>query len=110
MEAEKLKVSKTGSEELRMFLDGRIDGNTSENIQKQAVEAIENEEIESFVFDVNGVTYVSSAGLRMFSGISGLCRSKGIDYCLDGLREDMMRMFQLTGYANIFKINVRQDV
>ncbi len=95
---------------ITIFLDGKVDGNTSENIQEKVIGILDKEhDIVSFVFDMNEVSYVSSAGLRMFSAISNVCRQSGIEYRLIGLREDILRMFQLTGYATIFKIEVKQE-
>lgn len=97
---------------LKVKLAGKIDANNHEDIQLETYELLKNasDEVESFEFDVNDVTYVSSAGLRMFSSISKECKNKTIAYSLVGLRKDILRMFQLTGYANIFKIVEKQEV
>jgi anti-anti-sigma factor len=97
---------------LTVKLTGKIDGNNNEDIQLEACELLNGigDDVESFVFDVNDVTYVSSAGLRTFSALSKECKNRGIAYSLVGLRKDIVRMFQLTGYANIFKIVEKQEV
>lgn len=97
---------------LKVKLEGKIDANNHEDIQLETYELLKNasDEVESFEFDVNDVTYVSSAGLRMFSSISKECKNKGIAYSLVGIRKDILRMFQLTGYANIFKIVEKQEI
>lgn len=97
---------------LNVKLAGKIDANNHEDIQLEAHEILlkAGSNVDAFEFDVNDVTYVSSAGLRMFSSVSKECKNKGIAYSLVGLRKDILRMFQLTGYANIFKIVEKQEV
>lgn len=86
-------------------LFGKIDAANYEQIQSEVLKLIEqNEEIETFTFDVNEVSYVSSAGIRMFSAINKACKTNQISYKLTGLREDILKMFQLTGYSSVFKI------
>ena len=92
-------------------LAGKIDANNHENILIEFHDILQGaEDAETFQFDVNDVTYVSSAGLRMFSAICKECKMRGIEYSLVGLRKDIVRMFQLTGYANIFKVVEKQEV
>lgn len=96
---------------LTVKLAGKIDSNNHEDIQLEAYNLLnEKSTLDEFIFDVNDVTYVASAGLRMFSAISKECKKRGIEYSLVGLRKDIVRMFQLTGYANIFKIVEKQEV
>ena len=99
------------SPNLVVKLAGKIDANNYEGIQSESYDLLQGTgDIEAFEFDVNDVTYVSSAGLRMFSAISKECKNRGIAYSLVGLRKDIVRMFQLTGYANVFKIVEKQEV
>ena len=105
-------VNTSEPEVVTVKISGKIDGNNHDDIQLEACEILNEagDDVESFVFDVNDVTYVSSAGLRMFSALSKECKNRGIAYSLVGLRKDIVRMFQLTGYANIFKIVEKQEV
>ena len=106
------EVLTSGPGVVKVKLSGKIDANNHEDIQLETYDILQKagDNIESFEFDVNEVTYVSSAGLRMFSALSKECKNKGISYALIGLRSDIIRMFQLTGYANIFKIVEKQEL
>lgn len=96
--------------EIVMRLTKKIDGNTSDAINDAAITALKSaEDITKFVFDVSDVTYVSSSGLRMFSQISNVCRKRGIPYQIIEMRPDIYRIFQLTGYANVFDIKVKEE-
>lgn len=98
----------TNQPDILIKLSGKIDAANYEEIQEKVLNLLNtDEEIESLTFDVNEVSYVSSAGLRLFSAINTVCKKNQISYKLSGLREDIMKMFQLTGYASIFKIEVQ---
>lgn len=93
--------------DLIVKLSGKVDAVNYEKILEDVTHLLEGDNVTSLTFDVDEVNYVSSAGLRMFSGVGKLCKSKNIDYLLDGLRHDIYKMFQLTGYASILKIRVK---
>lgn len=84
----------------------KIDAKNFESIQNEAITFLADEDkaISEFVFDLDNVIYVSSAGLRMFSAINKIAQQADIEYKLINLRKDILKMFQLTGYASIFKI------
>lgn len=90
-------------------ISGKIDAINSQEIQDEAI-ALLGDEVESFTFNMRGVTYVSSAGLRMFSAVARACKGSGIEYMLDELRPDFVKMFKLTGYASSFKMRELQEV
>ena len=58
---------------------------------------------------MNDVTYVSSAGLRMFSAINQYAEEKQYVYKLIEMQNAILKMFQMTGYANAFQIEVKED-
>lgn len=89
-------------------ISGKIDAVNSRDIQSEAVSLIDDS-LSSFTFDMNDVTYVSSAGLRMFSSVAKSCKDIGIEYILAGLREDIVRMFKMTGYSSRFRIEMKEE-
>lgn len=91
-------------------LSGKIDGINSGEIQEEALKLLElDPDAEDFTFDMNEVTYVSSAGLRMFSAVARACKDLSIPYTLNGLRDHIVRMFQLTGYSSSITIIPREE-
>ena len=96
-----------------VVLSGKIDGATSGEIKGKVTDflrkTINETELEWFVFDLNDVTFVSSRGLTMFSDISTMCKKNQIDYKLIGVRRDIVKIFQLTGYASVFKIEAKPE-
>lgn len=82
----------------------KIDARNYEEIQKEIIDILKSKEVDEFVFDLNEITYVSSAGLRMFSAINKVAVENCIDYKLINLVSDVYRMFELTGYTGAFRI------
>ncbi len=83
----------------------KIDAKNFEDIQTKAINLLQDDDkIAEFVFDLDNVIYVSSAGLRMFSSVNKVAQERDVEYRLVNLRKDILKMFQLTGYASIFRI------
>ena len=89
-------------------LSGKIDAQASTDIQNKALETITLTDCNKLIFDVNDVTYVSSAGMRMFATVSQAARSSGKQYELVQMREDILKIFQMTGYASAFAIKMKE--
>lgn len=83
----------------------KVDAKNFQEIEKEAKDEINSAsgDIAEIEFNLANVTYVSSAGLRMFSAINSLSQEHGLDYSVVDLRKDILKMFQLTGYSSIFK-------
>ena len=59
---------------------------------------------DELIFDLDNVIYVSSAGLRMFSSLNTKLQDDGVGYQLINLMDEILKMFQLTGYSSMFKV------
>ncbi|MCL2755235.1 MAG: STAS domain-containing protein, partial [Oscillospiraceae bacterium] len=58
------------------------------------------------ILDFTGLQYVSSAGLRVFLMGEKAAKSKDITMKLVNVSADIMEVFEMTGFANILKIEV----
>ena len=92
---------------MTIYLTGKIDASNSETIQEYIASLIDENELSELVFDMNDVTYVSSAGLRMFSALNQKSIEYSIEYRLINMRQDIQKMFQMTGYASAFSIETK---
>ena len=92
---------------MTIYLTGKIDASNSETIQEYIANLIDENELSELVFDMNDVTYVSSAGLRMFSALNQKSIEYSIEYRLINMRQDIQKMFQMTGYASAFSIETK---
>lgn len=82
----------------------KVDAKNYSEIEACAMAVVEDMAENEFVFDLQNVVYVSSAGLRMFSAISNAAQESGAEYRLINLKKDILKMFQLTGYSSMFKV------
>jgi anti-sigma B factor antagonist len=55
------------------------------------------------VIEMAGVTYLSSAGLRVILGATRQARSSGGDLCLAGAASDIRRVLDMSGFSKLIK-------
>jgi len=100
---------KIDNNECKIVLSGKIDANNHEEIQTTVLDIINTNQITVLSMDLDAVTYVSSAGLRMFAMVHHKTIDKSISYKLINMREDILKLFQMTGYASAFHIEVKTE-
>jgi anti-sigma B factor antagonist len=83
-------------------LQGSIDGFTADSVLQAISEQIRDGKIR-LVADFTGVDYTSSAGLRAILGSLKEARQQGGDLRLAGVRPDVFRVLQLSGFTGILK-------
>lgn len=84
-------------------LDGRLDTNTAPDLENQVTGRL-SEGCSSFLIDLAGVDYISSAGLRVFLMLAKkLGRSKG-KMVLCGMNDHVREVFDIAGFSKIFII------
>lgn len=88
---------------LILVLEGRLDSTTSADFEKQIVGAIRNNE-KHIVIDLDGVDYISSAGLRaVLIGAKQMSAGYG-KLALCGLNEKIREVFHMSGFDKILTI------
>lgn len=94
-----IEIKKTGGEAV-VELAGRLDTSTAPVLDKTINEDI-SENI-NLVLDLNGLEYISSAGLRVL-----LSAQKRMQKCgsmkLKNVCEEVMDVFEMTGFADILE-------
>ena len=92
---------KRNAEETIIKLVGRLDTTTAPALDKTINEDIAG--TKNLVLDVNGLEYISSAGLRVLLGAQKKMQKIGsmkvINVC-----EAVMEVFEMTGFADILVI------
>ena len=96
MEIEKIMEE----EKLIVKLTGRLDTSTAPSLE----EALgDYEGVEEILFDFSGLEYISSAGLRVIlAAHKAMSKKKGL--VLTGVCDDIMEVFEITGFADILTI------
>ena len=92
---------KRNAEETVIELAGRLDTTTAPALDKSVNEDIAG--TQHLIFDLKDLEYISSAGLRVLLGAQKRMQKVGsmkvINVC-----EDVMEVFEMTGFADILTI------
>ncbi|MDK2936001.1 MAG: hypothetical protein PWP16_958 [Eubacteriaceae bacterium] len=93
------------NEEDRTIFDitGRIDTNTSPDLQKVTEECC-NKQAFSMVLNFADVEFISSAGLRVLLLIQKKANAMSGVFTLRNVSETIQEVFQMTGFADILTV------
>ena len=92
---------KRNSEETVIKLVGRLDTTTAPALDKTINEDIAD--AKNLVLDIKELEYISSAGLRVFLGAQKKMQKIG-SMKVTNVREEVMEVFEMTGFADILTI------
>ncbi|MFH2046833.1 MAG: STAS domain-containing protein [Pseudomonadota bacterium] len=81
---------------------GRVDTGNASVFEKKLVEEL-NQEEKWLVFDLSGLEYISSAGLRVLLSTAKIMKSKGGDIRLAATQGPVKKVFQISGFFSLFK-------
>ena len=95
-----IEIKKNGST-TTIELAGRLDTITAPTLEKTIADGIDG--IENLILDFGGIEYISSAGLRVLLGAQKKMQKSG-SMKLTGVCEDVMEVFEMTGFADILTI------
>ena len=87
--------------ELIAALEGRLDTLTAPELEEQLEPAFDG--VERLVFDLAELTYISSAGLRIFLGVMQVMEEQG-EMILRNVRPEVMDVLEITGFADYMNI------
>ena len=92
---------KRNAEETTIELVGRLDTTTAPALDKTISEDVGD--TKKLVLDIKGLEYISSAGLRVLLGAQKKMQKIGT-MKLVNVREEVMEVFEMTGFADILTI------
>ena len=87
--------------ELKYTLDGRLDTMTSPELEEDLTASIEG--VETLIFDLEKLEYISSAGLRVLLWAQKTMNAQGEMKVLN-VQSDIMDVFTITGFADVLTI------
>lgn len=104
-------VAKVEKEEdaVKIFLAGEIDAGNFEEIESEIRKLISESEQGVFLFDMEEVSYISSAGLRMFSNIKKALSEQKRELKLVQVRGDIFKLFRMTGYSGAIPMEMKTE-
>ena len=86
---------------LTLALTGRLDTNTAPELEKELRKSIEG--VSSLILDMEGLEYISSAGLRVLLSAQKIMNKQGAMKLIH-VGEVVMEIFDVTGFADILTI------
>ena len=84
-------------------IKGRVDASTSSQIHEKIMDEIEKG-TNSMLVNFSDVSYVSSAGLRVFIYASKTLSSKSGTFSICSLNKNIEKIFEISGLLKIFPI------
>lgn len=88
-------------ENAKIIVVGRLDTQTAPELEKEMDGIISN--VKELVFDMAGLEYVSSAGLRVILKAQKIMNTQG-SMKLIGVNDSIMEVFDITGFLDILTI------
>ena len=100
----------TGKEKNTVVISvkGRIDAATAPDFEKAIANLIAQGE-NTFLLELSGLEYISSAGLRSILATAKQLKPKGGNIFFSGLRGPVKDVFNISGFGTIFKIFETQE-
>ncbi len=86
-----------------LSLNGRLDSNTSAELESKILGIIDDGE-KRIIVDCLNLDYISSRGLRVFLLGAKKLKNVGGEVVLTSLKDQIKEVFDCTGFTSIFKI------
>jgi anti-sigma B factor antagonist len=97
-----LKVEQQGNVAV-VVVSGAIDALTAADLATAFEEQVQAGKVH-LIADLSGVEYTSSAGLRALLATVKLARQGGGDFRLAGIRPNVRKVLELSGFTSILKL------
>ena len=94
-------VEERNNNVLTFKIEGRLDTTTAPTLEKTINDILDG--VTELILDMNQLTYVSSAGLRVLLSSQKKMNKIGT-MKLIGVCEDVMEVFEMTGFVDILNI------
>ena len=87
--------------QLTIALEGRLDTTTAPELEAELKMSLDN--VNSLIFDLDKLDYISSAGLRVLLSAQKIMSKKG-GMKVTHVNEIVQEVFEVTGFADILDI------
>ena len=89
------------NQKLTVILEGRLDYNTSPQLEGVLRDSLDG--IADLTIDMDSITYISSAGLRLLLSTQKTMKKQGVMRLIK-VRPEIMEIFEITGFSEILNI------
>ncbi|HSI86748.1 MAG: STAS domain-containing protein [Candidatus Methylacidiphilales bacterium] len=86
-----------------LSINGKLDGGTCSQLDAKVHELLDRK-VRAVVVDCSGLTYVSSAGLRVLLQAAKRMKAVQGTICLSSFQDQVREVFELSGFEAIFKV------
>ena len=83
-------------------LEGRLD-TAAAAVTEQELQPLYDCDGKNIIFDCSKLEFISSSGLRLFLGVLKAAKPKGSHVYVQGINEDLRKVFTMTGFINLFE-------
>lgn len=98
-----MEIKKTiNKDELYVEVSGRLDTNTSPELEASIREDIDN--VNSLVIDLKELEYILSAGLRTILTFQKILMARGGKLVIKNVNDSVMEVFDMTGFSSFLTI------
>jgi len=98
-----MNITKNYNEkELTLYVEGRIDTITSQDLDKEINAEIGN--FDSLILDFANLEYISSAGLRVLIATQKKLKPENIPFIIKNVNDIVNEIFRMSGFDKILKI------
>ena len=81
------------------IVEGKLDANTSPEIEKLILG--QTDRFEKIVLNLSGLTYISSAGLRVVKILHMTMKKSGGELVITNVNRTVMEVFEMTGFSQL---------
>lgn len=94
-------IKKQEGTTLTVAIEGRLDTVTAPQLEGELRTAVNG--VEELIFDLDGMEYISSAGLRVLLSSQKVMNRQG-KMVIRHVKPEIMEIFEVTGFADILNI------
>ena len=100
--------SKRDGENLTLKLSGKLNTDASNSAKNEILSALDG--VKNLTFDLNGLEYISSSGLRILIAAMKKIRAQGGTMTVQNVGEQVRDVLNMTGFAQIFNLTWRPNI
>ncbi|MCL2029920.1 MAG: STAS domain-containing protein [Oscillospiraceae bacterium] len=98
-----MTITKTDGKTIVWAIEGRLEAESGLRLQRE-LEAAWDTLSKDLVFDFTGLTYISSAGLRVLLMTEKKARARGVQFSISGANQMVREIFDITGFSSVLSI------
>ncbi len=97
-------VIKKHEDETIIAIEGRLDTVSAMKFSSGFIEQIMEPSMKKLILDCEKLSFISSAGLRVFLVLSKVAKSKNVDMIIRKVDDTIKDIFDMTGFSDIFTL------